>query len=233
MLIIDKILRVSEQGVSRPFVCEDETGDVRWCKGNHTGIRAVICEWVGARIAARLELPVPEPAILKVDIGSFRNWCDKRGDSVPQLVTETNPYVFGSLNVENVKDVFYPETELSHVDPELLARIYMFDELVHNTDRTDANSNLLVNGSAYIIDHNNAFDPAFVPDVFASEHILRRFYEAGDDAVKSEFRGRIRERITAAFIDEVWSEMPSEWTDVGAELLSPEAIKSVIGGSGK
>ena len=225
---VAKILRVSEQGVSRPYVCEDDTGRIRWCKGNHTGIRAVICEWVCARIAARLGLPVPEPSILRLDAATFETWRVNRNAEAPALVTEANPFVFGSLNIENVKDVFLPKEELANVDAAILAEIYMFDRLVRNTDRTDVNSNLLVNGSVYIIDHNNAFDPAFDLEAFAGEHILREYYQQCDESERRAFREKVTERITAAFIDEVWSEMPDEWTDVGAELIPPDKIKAIL-----
>ena len=225
---IINILRVSEQGVSRPYVCEDETRAVRWCKGNHTGIRAVICEWICARIAARLELPVPEPAILRLDAATFGEWRQNRNAEAPVLVTAANQYVFGSLNVENVKDVFLPDEELKHIDADMLAKIYMFDRLVHNTDRTDVNSNLLVNGSVYIIDHNNAFDPDFDAAAFAEEHILREYYRKCDMEVRSAFRTTVAERINGRFIDEVWSEMPEEWTELGSDLIPPEKIKAVL-----
>ena len=47
---IKSILKVSDQGVSRPFLCKDERDAVRWCKGNHTGIRSLIAEWMCARM---------------------------------------------------------------------------------------------------------------------------------------------------------------------------------------
>ena len=38
---IRQIVRVSDQGVSRPYQCYDENGGLRWCKGNHTGLRSL------------------------------------------------------------------------------------------------------------------------------------------------------------------------------------------------
>lgn len=32
-------MKVSEQGVSRPYLCTDEEDRIRWCKGCHTGFR--------------------------------------------------------------------------------------------------------------------------------------------------------------------------------------------------
>ncbi|MBQ2630769.1 MAG: hypothetical protein IJG13_13930 [Kiritimatiellae bacterium] len=158
---IESILKISEQGVSRPFLCKDDNGDVRWCKGSHTGFRSLLSEWICGRLASEIGLPIPPFEIFKLARIDFCAWSSVQNAVVPNLVTETNQYVFGSLNVEGCKDVLEPGADLGHIDFKTLAKIYWFDELIHNTDRTDFNSNLLVNGSVYIIDHNNAFDPGF------------------------------------------------------------------------
>ena len=84
---IRQVVRVSDQGVSRPYQCYDENGVLRWCKGNHTGLRSLIAEWVCARIARELELPVPACDILRFDPTAFREWARCRGEHLPQLVT--------------------------------------------------------------------------------------------------------------------------------------------------
>ena len=225
---VKSILKVSEQGVSKPYLCTDEKDGVRWCKGNHTGLRSVISEWICARLARQLGLPVPDFAILKLDPTVFRNWRNYQENPVPEIVTDFNPYVFGSLNVEGCKDVVDPRTELRHIDKVLLGRIFLFDQLIRNTDRTDFNSNLLVNGSVYIIDHNNAFDPGFSTAGFVDEHILREFQNALSAEEKRDFRRSIAELADGAFLEDVWSEMPSEWTDVGNEVLPLSRIRDVL-----
>ena len=227
---IDEVISVSNQGVSRPYICRDDGGGMRWCKGNHTGIRAVICEWICANIARALNLPVPDFAIFKLIYEDFNGWrCNYGKDNAPDLVTSANPYVFGSLNVDNVKDVYDPQLELRHIDANVLAKIYMFDRLIRNTDRTDVNSNLLVNGSVYIIDHNNAFDLEFNDDVFAKEHILRDYFRAATDEFKVKFLEQIEREITSELIFRKWSEMPDVWMEIGEEILPPETIIKTLG----
>ena len=85
---VRQIVRVSDQGVSRPYQCYDENGVLRWCKGNHTGLRSLIAEWVCARIARELGVPVPACDILRLDPATFREWTRCRGERLPQLVTE-------------------------------------------------------------------------------------------------------------------------------------------------
>ena len=224
---IRQIVGVSDQGVSRPYRCYDENGVLRWCKGNHTGLRSLVAEWVCARVAHVLGLPVPPCDILRLEPLRFEKWCECKGEVLPQLVTVTNPYVFASVNVEDSKDVIDVDHDLHCDDPVLLARICLFDELVRNTDRTDGNTNLLSNAGVHVIDHNNAFDPAFESTAFAREHVLRRYRSAVRQDVVDAFARDVRERVTEAFVEEVWSEMPTVWTEDGCGLTCGQ-IKGIL-----
>jgi len=226
---VKHIVKVSDQGVSRPYQCHDENGALRWCKGNHTGLRAVMAEWLCARMAQALGLPVPPCDILYLDPKCFDGWCATVGGGLPALVIPANPYVFASLNVPDAKDVSEPESELRHEDPLLLARIYAFDAFVRNMDRTDFNSNLLINSGVHVIDHNNAFDPSFDPREFARTHILRGYYAKAAPRDKTDFADRIRSTITPDFLASAWSEMPEAWTDVGRGVFSLEAVMGGLG----
>ena len=225
---IESILKISEQGVSRPFLCRDENGAIRWCKGSHTGFRSLVSEWICGRLAREIGLPIPDFDIFSLDCGDFNAWSGLQNAVVPDLVTEANQFVFGSLNVENCKDVFDSAVELAHIDKKTLARIYWFDELIHNTDRTDFNSNLLVNGDVYIIDHNNAFDPEFKAAAFADEHILRGCRNAISIDEVHALRTRVRDLARGEFLESAWNEMPAVWIDVGETVLSLDSIRRVI-----
>ena len=102
--------------------------------------------WICACIARRLGLPVPDFAILKLDVAMFRQWRGYQENPVTEIVTDFNQYVFTSLDAEGCKDVVDPKFDLLHIDKVLLAKVFLFDRLIGNTDRTDFNSNLLVNG---------------------------------------------------------------------------------------
>ena len=225
---VKSILKVSEQGVSRPYLCTDEEDRVRWCKGSHTGFRSVISEWICACMARRLGLPIPDFAILSLDVAMFRQWRGYQSNPVPEIVTDFNSHVFASLDAEGCKDVVKPQFDLRHIDKTLLARIYLFDRLIHNTDRTDFNSNLLVNGRVYIIDHNNAFDPEFSVGEFAAGHILRAYRDAMSEGDKAAFLREAAELVDGAFLDEAWGEMPEEWIDVGNDVLPLSRIRDVL-----
>ena len=79
-----------------------------------------------------------------------------------------------------------------------------------------------------MIDHNNAFDLAFDRETFLREHALRRFRAAADPSVAAAFAEQVRQVVTEKFLDEVWSEMPTEWTEIGSETLSLGTMKGVL-----
>ena len=228
MTQVKSILKVSEQGVSRPYLCTDEEDRIRWCKGCHTGFRSVISEWICACMARRFNLPIPDFAILKLDVAMFRQWRGYQANPVPEIVTDFNSYVFASLDAEGCKDVVNPQFDLRHIDKALLARIFLFDRLIRNTDRTDFNSNLLVNGRFYIIDHNNAFDPGFSTDEFEAGHILRAYRNAMPEAERAEFLRKAAELAEGTFLEETWGEMPEEWIDIGNDVLPLSRIRDIL-----
>lgn len=220
-ITIREILRVSEQGWSRPFLCRDEKGDEYWCKGANAGLRSVRNEWVCANLAKNLGLPVPAFAIAKVPYELFCVWKRAISGGTPQLITEANPFVFASLRVAEVKDVMN-RSELIAVDSRLQAKIVLFDEIIRNLDRSEYNSNLLVTiglkKNLYIIDHNLAFDEKFDRRTFLKEHILREALPEASEDDKAEFRKAIVGAMNEGFLEKVWDEMPSEWLDEdGAE----------------
>ena len=60
---VKSILKVSGQGVSRPYLCTDEADRIRWCKGSHTGFRSVISEWICASMEnVDIDFPTDNPA---------------------------------------------------------------------------------------------------------------------------------------------------------------------------
>ena len=225
---IRQVFRVSEQGYSRPYQCYDDNGVLRWCKGNHTGLRSLISEWICASIASRLDIPVPKFDILRLDPELFESWRRIKGPEVPLLVTEYNPFVFASTNIDEAKDVVDVVKDCAAADRRLLGRIYLFDEFVRNTDRTDGNSNLLTNASIHVIDHNNAFDPEFDAGSFAREHILRAYRAGLAETDVEAVRESVRRDITEGFLDDVWGLMPDAWTDMGSEILPLERVKEVL-----
>jgi len=227
----NEILRVSEQGCSKPFLCKSENGDVYWCKGNNAGLRSVRNEWICANLAKKIALPAPDFLIAEVEFELFEVWRTFAGPDVPQLVTRDNPYVFASFKVSDVKDVM-DRSDVKSVDSKLQAKIVMFDEFIRNLDRSEYNSNLLVTlglkRNLYIIDHNLAFDEKFDRQDFLREHILRESLPEVTEADKTDFRLKLQKAFSKSFLDQVWNEMPSAWMeDDGAESHMKQMMEAM------
>lgn len=225
-----EILCISEQGCSRPFLCRSEGGDLYWCKGVFAGLRSVRNEWVCANLARQVSLPVPDFLIAKVEYALFDLWRRFKGPDVPSLVTQSNPYVFASLRVPDVKDVM-DRSDVRTMGSDLQAKIVAFDEFIRNLDRSEFNSNLLVTlgleRKLYMIDHNLAFDDKFDRRDFLREHILRESLPEVSEADKQGFRRKLQGAFTESFLERVWNEMPSEWVeDDGAEAHKEQMLNA-------
>lgn len=231
ILKISEILRVSTQGCSQPFLCKDEKGDEYWCKGVNAGLRSVRNEWICANVAKALGLPVPNFAIAKVPYNLFSTWKIAMNADVPQLITESNPFVFASLNVAKVKDVLN-RVELASIERYLQAKIVLFDAFIRNLDRSEFNSNLLVTigleKTLYIIDHNLAFDEKFDKQTFLREHILRESLPEVSGEEKERFWKFIGGTFSEKFLEAVWNGMPDEWVDdEGAEAHKKQVQNAI------
>ena len=233
MLQMREIRKLSEQGCTQPFLCLDENGVSYWCKGCFAGLNSLRNEWICGNLAKKMGLPVPEFAIAEVRFDLFDVWRSFLPNSVPMLVTKTNPYVFASKNVAHVKDVQFA-SELKDVDEKLQAQILLFDQFVRNMDRNDRNSNLLVTlgiqRCLYVIDHNLAFDNEFARTVFLREHVLRNAIVDCPQDIKDEFQSQLRGVFTLDYLQSLWSEMPTQWTDDDGAESHLQVLETLAGG---
>lgn len=58
MITIKEVIRRSEQGVTRPFVCRDENANQLWVKGSAWLPKDLVAEWICAQLAQEWGLPV-------------------------------------------------------------------------------------------------------------------------------------------------------------------------------
>ena len=63
---IIEVIRRSDQGLTRPFICRGDDDEVYFVKGLDAGRRSLICEWIAGRLGVALGLPV---APLKIGRG--------------------------------------------------------------------------------------------------------------------------------------------------------------------
>lgn len=63
---IVEILRRSEQGRTRPFLCRGDDGHTYFVKGRGAGLRSLIIEWLCGHLALAFGLPVAEFELVEV-----------------------------------------------------------------------------------------------------------------------------------------------------------------------
>ena len=153
---IVEVLRRSEQGLTFPFICRGDNGEIYFVKGMGAGRRSQICEWIAGCLGKELGLPiapfeivyVPEE-LLELDVGF----------DLGEL--GAGP-AFGSCEQRVM------ELTISVVDevPDSLQQdVLIFDRWIRNGDRTltekGGNPNLFWQPNTrklIMIDHNQAFD---------------------------------------------------------------------------
>lgn len=228
---IKAILRMSEQGISQPFLCQDEDGENWWCKGQLSGTQTQRNEWICAHLARRESLPVPDFEIMEVPVALSDLWRAGHPECDGFFVMPSNPYVFASRCVPNCRDLSTTSTFLTKGDLILQARVFAFDRCIHNMDRTDGNSNVLeeVDQSAiHIIDHNCAFDPDFDAVVFADSHIFRKAFQAIPPDDRSRLVEDICRDLETFDLDCVWNEMPDAWIEEVTTGLTADGIRGIL-----
>ena len=202
------------EGGSLPAIVETESGELFVVKflGAGQGQRALIAEALAAALAVELDLPVAEPAIIDLDDGFGRSEPDPEIQDILKKSRGANfglAYISGALPFDPVIN--------RAIDPTLAADIVWFDALITNVDRTPRNVNLLMRGDGlWMIDHGAALYfhhrwegwqervQARFPQI--KDHVL--LHLAGDLV---EADRRLRPQLTAAVLEKVVAQIPSDW----------------------
>lgn len=197
-VVIDEVLGRSQQGATEPFICQGDDGSVYFVKGIGAGRRSQVCEWVAAQLATAFGLPVADYALAEVptELIELRVRAD-----IGQLGAGI---VFASRKLPHAQELTVTTRDM--VSPALATDILVFDWWVHNEDRhlteLGGNPNLLwdvLSNELAVIDHNQAFDPAFNSSRFLASHVFAAHW----DRVFSDHleRRKYKERMESALID--------------------------------
>lgn len=233
---IKSILHMAEQGCSHPFLCIGEDESRWWCKGQLSGTESQRREWICANLARQLNLPVPDFEIMEVPEGLFELWQLGHPECRDVFVMPSNPYVFASRLVPDCRDLSVNSLFLARGDRQLQARVFAFDRAIRNTDRTDWNSNILVDvvseSTIRLIDHNNAFDPDFDEVEFREGHIFRGAYLPLSAQERAGLDAEVRRAVAAFDLQAVWDAMPEAWTEEITTGLTADGIRGILSDSG-
>lgn len=154
-----EILEPTSAGMTEPYTCRLDDGQLYVVKGNGATGKGLIAELCCAWLGRGIGLPIPDYAIAEIP-SKLLNDCAFEG--VQRSLG--GEFVFASL-YQHMAMTLSPALVPS-VDKRTLARLYAFDHWVANSDRTlgheDGNPNVMVRLSAdkklIILDHNLAFN---------------------------------------------------------------------------
>ena len=218
-----------KEGGSLPGIVEadDEGTYVLKFRGAGQGLKVLVAEVVVAGIARVLEVPVPDLAVVDLDVRIARYEADEEVQDLLTASIGTNlgvDYLPGSLGYDGSRPP----------DADLAARVVWLDALTANVDRTWSNPNLLVwHGRTWAIDHGAALyfhhswpSRAPSPERFAaqafdvSRHVLRDV--AGDvSRVHTDLAGRLTDDVLEAVVADV----PDGWLETTAELPDLASVR--------
>jgi hypothetical protein len=117
--------------------------------------RALVTEALAALLAADLDLPVPEPFVVRVDRDLAATIPDME---IRQRAEQSIGINFGSKKLPPGFSTVPVDRPVSNALMPVTGEILAFDTFIANPDRTVANPNCLTNGKSFaIFDHEAAF----------------------------------------------------------------------------
>lgn len=210
---IIEILGRAEQGVTLPFLCRGDDGNVYFVKGRGAGKRSLIAEYICGRLALEFGLPVPNIEIVDIPI-ELMEW-----QSAKYKYDLGTGLAFGSRKLEHVQEFTF--SQLPQVDARLRRDILVFDWWVHNADRTltalGGNPNLLWDHdkkSLAVIDHNQAFDIEFNCSIFCHTHVFHADIANVFDDLVEQINYQDRLSATFAAFESICDNIPIEWWQI-------------------
>lgn len=216
---IVEVIRRSEQGITQPYICRGDNDKVYFVKGIGAGRRSQICEWIAGNLGLALGLPIAPFDIVEIpeELMEFKftlNLSDL--GSGPAFGSQRQEVM--ELNVSAVDEV----------SEQLQQDVLAFDWWIRNSDRLltekGGNPNLFWNPGdqeLIVIDHNQAFDAAFNPNVFNELHIFRsqRYRVFGDMLRHQDYNRRFS--LALNNWPEICNNLPKEWFFADVEMTVP------------
>ncbi len=142
------------EGGSLPAIAEADDGFMYVIKfrGAGHGIKALIADLLGAELARRLGLKVPEVVFAELDEAFGRTEPDEEIQDLLKASTGLN------LGLHFLSGSITYDPNVTTLDPGLASAIVWLDCLIMNVDRTARNTNMLTwNRELWLIDHGASF----------------------------------------------------------------------------
>ncbi len=201
------------EGGSLPAIVEADDGFLYALKfrGAGQGTKALIADLIGAEIARKLGLLVPELVFAELAEGFGRTEPDEEIQDLLKFSAGLNlglHYLSGSITFDAV---------VNKVNAELATKIVWLDAFLMNIDRTARNTNMLFwNKQLWVIDHGASLyfhhnpegwkDQAIKPFLQIKDHVLLPFATEVEQT-----KAFIKSVLTADFLREIVNLVPDSW----------------------
>ncbi|WP_227519448.1 HipA domain-containing protein [Marinobacter sp. ANT_B65] len=202
-------MRRSEHGMTKPFICRGEDGEVYFVKGTGAGRISQINEWVSGNLALAFGIPVAPFRIVQVpeELAEVL--------SVKHAVALGYGPAFGSKE-QQITELAY--SQVSDVPIEMRCSLFVFDWWISNGDRmlteNGGNPNLFWEAESQrlvVIDHNQSFDPDFDSEKFFKYHAFKDIApRVFDDLIEREHYTSKMENAIEGW-EELVRAIPEEW----------------------
>lgn len=218
------------EGGSLPALAEADDGFkyVVKFRGAGHGSKALVAEYIGALVAARLGLPVPEPVFLDVD---SRFGITEPDEEIQDLLKASEGL---NIGLHFLSGAMTLDPWVNPVDDRMASDIVWLDAFLTNVDRTVKNTNMLVwhGNETWLIDHGAALyfhhawsdweRAALSPFPYIRDHALLRKASRLEEADR-----RAHQRLTPEFLEAVTASIPDEWLTWEGAPATPEEMRQV------
>lgn len=120
-------------------------------------VNGLVREAIAAMLAVDLQLPIPEPLLVRLD-SMFIDAVEQVEPSVGVRLKNANSIGFGSTKLPGGFGIWSFERDVPDASLSQAADIFAFDCLTQNADRSKGSPNAMWNGTGFaIIDHELAF----------------------------------------------------------------------------
>ncbi|WP_447951029.1 HipA family kinase [Chryseobacterium koreense] len=216
------------EGGSLPALAEadDDFKYVLKFRGGGHGVKMLISELLGGKIAQVLGLQIPELVFANLDVDFGRTEAD---EEIQDLLKFSEGLNLG-LHFLSGAIAYDPSVK---IDPLLASKIVWLDGFITNIDRTFKNTNLLMwhkelwvidNGASFYFHHSweNFEKHALSPFAYIKQHVLLKqatMLEEADEWAKTVLNDSIFREIVEL--------IPLEWLHWKDTEMSPDEIREV------
>ncbi len=150
-----------KNGCTRPYyiTCDDGFPYAVKFKENPEGLRVLANEYVCAKLAEILELPLASPRLIQVDTTFVQDYGPEISDHIEDSIT---PGVhFGTKKVKKAFQISNTQMLEKALNVECIPEVILFDQIICNRDRDSNGGNLIFDATKMeivVIDHTHAFD---------------------------------------------------------------------------